>query len=140
MTNIQAVITHVREAGFTVDLQGTMDGNPERTEFTLSVPAGEEARCREWVLTVSRSVVAIGKDGLHFADLACSPWPLAKGEQITICYEEYFEAWLEARCAHVKNKLWVMCNELQARTDWLLAPEQLSRWLRQSADQPDTGA
>ncbi|WP_326430399.1 hypothetical protein VQ574_20910 (plasmid) [Stutzerimonas frequens] len=140
MTCIQAVITHVREAGFTVDLQGTMNGNPERTEFTLSVPAGEQARCREWFLAVSRSAVPIGDEGLHFAELACSPWPLVEGEQITISYADYFEARLERQCSYAKNRIWVMTNELQARTSWRLAPEQVSRWLRQSADQPGTGA
>lgn len=140
MTSITATITHVHEAGFSVDIQGTMDGNPERTVFTLSVPAGEEARFREWFLTVSQGAVAIGKDGLHFAELACSPWPLVEGETITISYAEYFEAWLESRCDHAKNRLGVMFQELQARTNWMFAPEQVSRWIRQQADPLGTDA
>lgn len=140
MTSITATITHVREVGLSADLQGTMDGNPERTVFTLRVPAGEETLFREWFLTVSQGAVAIGKDGLHFAELACSPWPLVEGETITISHAEYFNAWLESRCADAKHNLGVMFQELQARTNWLFAPEQVSRWLRQQADSLGTDA
>ena len=110
-TVLRGVIRGCRDAGFIVDGRGTMDGNPDRTDFTV-FPVGCDARLyREWFVEVSPYAICAYGDTMNFTQLGPCAWEIEQGAEIQIAFSDFLTARLDRMAGRAKKLIGDACEQ-----------------------------
>lgn len=119
MTELVGVILGSQERGFLEDENGTMDGNPDRTDFDIEVIKGDPALFREWFLDAYGSVCAYGDLGENphiqqYTELGFDMPSTEPGELIIITFGAWFDRWLDGQVLAAKLEINELCRTQKA--------------------------
>lgn len=94
-TVLRGFVYNYRRVGLNEDESGTMDGNPDRDNFSMEAVGCDSALYREWFLEVAPSGICAYGNTMNFAELSPSDWKISDGAVIEIRFSDFLSARLD---------------------------------------------
>lgn len=116
-TVLRGLVVCPEEVGVSHDLCGDMDGNPDRTNFTIKVLNGPDEVFCEWLLTLDECSIVRYGDTMRFAQIGAAPWPIYEGAVIELGFDQYFNARIDFLERFAKGEVNTACFWAQKRIE-----------------------
>lgn len=112
-TVLRGIVRQAYERGVSHDddFEGSMDSNPDRTDFNVEVIDGPGELFFEWLDEIGGSDIVSYGEGAGYSAIGLSPWAIEDGELIELSFDQFINARIDRMAEWAHHKVHYECNQ-----------------------------